>query len=242
MLLETIKRKCPCMKDVSEDEFDLIWSGFIRFLSNITCWDIQGGTIEKCCRTQAITLDKPLCSYTCLEVFPYWKNINLDTVAVEIRQYSSSGMNVIPVDTSLFAYDDIADRFYIRIEDFVGYEERCDKNCTNNVLVMSYVAGYDLDSPEWLELICHYLTGYTAIANNCISVNDCSSINRVAVGATLIRKTVDTINYEWEVDQGSQEVFFSQLMRNFYIDYLGRFALCGRDCDIKQYIFVGKGN
>lgn len=231
------------MRDISEEEFDDLWNGFVRFLSNITCWDINGGTILKECRTQAITLDKELCAYSCIDVYPYWKNIDLDTVAVEIRQYSASGMNVIPLDKSLFNYDDISDRFYIKIGDLLGWEDsRCDKNCRNNVVVMSYVAGYDLDSPEWLELICHYLTGYTALANNCISVNDCASINRTAIGAVLVRKTVDTINYEWETDTNSQEVFFHSLMSNFYIDYLGKFALCGRDYDIKQQIFVGKGN
>lgn len=243
MLLETIKRKCSCMKDISEDEFNLIWSGFIRFLSNITCWDIQGGTIEEECRTQAITLDKALCTYSCINVFPYWKNINTDTIAIELRQYTSSGMNVIPMDKSLFNYDDIADRFYINVGSILdSADSNCDRNCSNNVLVMRYVAGYDLNSTDWLDLICHYLTGYTAIANNCISVNDCASINRTAVGAVLVRKTVDTINYEWETDQESQEVFFLKLMKNYYVDYLSRFSLCGRDFDIKQNIFIGKGN
>lgn len=242
MLLENIKRRCPCIKDLSNDEFNLIWSSFVRFLSNITCWDIHGGTIQKECRTQAISLNKALCAYSCIKVYPYWKNIDLDTVSIELRQYDSYGMNVIPVDKSLFNYDDISDMFYIRVGDIIGVESStCNINCTNNVLVMSYTAGYDLDSEEWNDIICHYLTGFMAIANNCISVNDCSSINRLAIGSVLIRKTVDTINYEWVTDKESQEVFFNSLVKNFYIDYLGRFSLCGRSSSSEQLIFVGKG-
>lgn len=242
MLLEAIKSKCPCMVDVSEDEFKSIWSSFIRFLSNITCWDIQGGTILKECRTQSIKLDKALCSYSCIDVYPYWKNIDLDTVSVELRQYSSRGVDIIPIDKSLFSYDDISDKFYIRLNELTASSTECNKNCLNNVIIMSYTAGYDLTTEEWQDLICHYLTGYQAIRNNCTSVNDCSSIHRLAVGAVLSKKTVDTINYEWDIDQQSQEVFFKQLVGNFYIDYLGRYALCGRDYDISQNIYVGKGD
>lgn len=243
MLLENLKFKCPCIQGMTEQEFSKIWSGFVRFLSNITCWDIDGGTIEKCCRIHSVDLNKELCSYSCITVYPYWKNINLDTVSIELRQYSSNGVNIVPIDKSFFIYDDIADKFFVRLDELMGVEDnRCDGKCKHNVLVFRYEAGYDLDTPEWEELVCHYLTGYVAIANNCMSVNDCASTNRLSAGATLVSKDVDTIKFTWEVDKESPEYYFNQLMQNFYKDYLGRFALCGRDFSIRlsKQIHVGK--
>lgn len=243
MLLDAIKSKCSCMSQVTQEEFNTIWGNFVRFLSNITCWDVAGGTIEQCCRIHAIDLNRELCSYTCIQVHPYWKAINQDTVTVELRQYSSRGVNIVPLDKSLFTYDDIADKFFIRLDELMNTEDNsCDKNCSHNVLVMRYIAGYDLGSPEWDNLICHYLTGYTAIANNCMSVGDCANVNRLSAGASLVQKDVDTIKYVWEINKDSQEYFFSQLVNNFYKDSLGRYSLCGRSYNLRteKQITVGK--
>lgn len=239
-LLEKLKVRCNCLKDIQEEEFEPLWNSFIRFLSNITCWDIQGGTILEEERTHAIQLNRPLCEYTCIDIQPYWKNINLATVSVEIRQYTSSGVTVIPIDEKFYNYDDFSDRFYVNIAGQLGCECPCEPACNKNILVFRYKAGYDLDTPEWLDLICHYMTGYVALANQCININDCCAVNAIGIGARLVRKTVDTINYEWETDEDTKEVFFNRLMQNFYINMLGKYALCGRDIDIKGNIIVGK--
>lgn len=242
-LLEKLKARCACVQGMTDEQFAVTWDDFVMFLSNITCWDIHGGTILPECRQHAVKLTRPFCSYSCVEVQPYWKNINLNTVAVEVRQYTSEGMNVIPVDKRFFNYDDIADRFYVKLKD-VLIDDRCDPcfDCTNNVLVFKYEAGYELDTPEWLNIICHYFTSFVAIANDCVSVNDCSAMSQIAVGARLTKKTVDTIKYEWEVDKASKEVFFNRLMQSFYFDVLGRYALCGREFKHREQITIGKVN
>lgn len=243
MNLDTLKDRCLCLSNIKNEELETLFNSFIRFLSNITCWDIEGGTILPECRTHTVKLTKPFCTYTCIDVRPYWKNIDLNTVSLEVRQYTARGMNVIPIGTDYFNYDDISDKFYVELDGLLeDADESCDKNCINNVLVFRYTAGYDLESPEWLDLICHYLTAYVALANDCASVDECSSKQQIAIGAKLVRKTVDTLNYEWEVDENSKEVFFSRLMQNFYIDLLGRYALCGREYSLREKIYIGKGN
>lgn len=239
-LLERVKSKCNCLSGIKEEEYNDLWAGFLRFLSNITCWDIHGGTLLKECRVHSISLTRPLCSYDCIQVQPYWKNIDLDTVSIELRQYTSFGMNVIPLDSNYFNYDDISDKFYINLKNQIDICNQCNKDCEENVLVFKYEAGYDLNSPEWLDLICHYMSAYVAISNDCINVNDCYSANKIAIGARLKKKTVDTINYEWEVDESSKEIFFNKLMQNFYVDFLSRYSLCGRDLELRYNLYIGK--
>lgn len=240
-LLDKLKASCPCLEGMSSDQFWPKWRAFVRFLSNITCWDVAGGTIERCQRQHSVTLPLRLCDYDCIQVQPYYKCIDLDTVAVEIRQYTAFGVNVIPIDNRYFNYDDISDRFYVSLRGQLDVQdEPCDPTCRDNVLVFSYVAGYDLEDENWFELICHYMTAYVAVTNDCMTLNDCASVHRLAIGAKLVRKTIDTINYEWEIDDNSKELFFSHLIQNFYTNLLGNYALCGREYVPASSIYIGK--
>lgn len=228
------------MNDITEEEFDYVWSNFISFLSNITCWDIDNGTILMEDRVHAVPLPKKLCEYDCFNTQPYWKNIQLETVQVEIRQYTSSGFTIIPINEDFWEYDEFQDRFYVNIDTQLATGCRCEDDCTHNVLIFRYKAGYDLEKPEWLQLLCHYFSGYTAIASKCMDIDECCYATAPTIGARLVRKTVDTINYEWELDDQSSEVFFQKLVQNFYTRLLSKYALCGRDCVAGAGIWIGK--
>lgn len=238
--LEMLKGYCDCLQDISEEEFAPLWEKFIRFLSHITCWSNPNGTILVEDRVESIPLNGRLCDYKCLDIQPYYKNINLETVTMEIRQYSSSGLNILPVTN--FNYDEFSDRFYINLHPTVCCECdcECDKDCKHNMLVIRYQAGYELNSPDWLDLICHYFTGWVAVANDCISLDDCCSQDKKMIGARLKTKKVDVITYTWEVDENSEEVFFTRLMHNYYLGLLQKYALCGRAYDFAGNVWIGK--
>ena len=238
--LEMLKGSCDCLEDITEEEFAPLWEKFLRFLSQITCWNNPHGTILVEDRVESIPLDKRLCDYGCLDIQPYYKNIDLETVTMEVRQYSSSGLKILPVTD--FNYDEFSDRFYININHAVGCDCGCDCDCDceKNMLVIRYQAGYELDTPEWLDLICHYFTGYMAVANDCISVDDCCSQDQKMIGARLKTKKVDVISYTWEVDENSEEVFFTKLMHNYYIGLLSKYALCGRGYHVTGNMWIGK--
>ena len=240
MELERLKSVCHCLDDIEEDDFNSIWDRFVRFLSNITCWDINGGTILVEDRVQAYDLDKKLCEYSCLTFKPYWKNINHATVQVDIRQYRPDGVTIIPVSSDFVTYDDFRDLFFVDISKMMNFGCYCDEECVDNVLIFNYKAGYDLETPEWLDLICHYFTGFKALANNCMSLDDCCSSNIPQIGARLTEKTVGGISFKWEVDNESQEVYFKQLVNNYYRQILGKYALCGRDWRFSHNIFIGR--
>lgn len=242
MDLETLKHVCGCLEDIKEDEFNLIWDRFVRFLSHITCWDIDGDTILTADRVQAYDLNQQLCQYSCLTYQPYWKNIDHATIQVEIRQYRPDGVTIIPVSSEFVTYDDFRDLFFVDISKMMSFGCVCDESCVDNVLIFKYRAGYDLDSPEWLDLICHYFTGFKAIANNCMSIDDCCSASTTQIGSRLVTKKVGDISYSWKVDENSQEVFFKQLINNYYRSVLGKYALCGRDWRFINHIWIGRSD
>lgn len=240
VLLDTLRQRCNCMADIKDDEFEPTFSSFVRFLSNITCWDIDGGTILKEHRKQMIPLDMRLCDYNCIDFQPYFKNISLETVTVKIIQFSSEGVTVIPFDEENWYYDEYTDKFYVYVRNQLQLCECCEDDCTNNQLIIEYEAGFDLESPGWIDLLCHYFSAFVAINNNCMSIEECCQSTTPSIGYRLTQKKIDKISYSWELDTASEEYMFQNLMKNFYYNLLSKYALCGRIYDNKAKIWIGK--
>lgn len=235
LTLEQLKANCECVSDMNSDEFDNVFAKFIRFLSNITCWDIKDGTILKEKRVQTIEIKE--CD-KCYFVQPYYKNIDFATFKASLRTYTSEGVTILPVGDA--NYDEYEDLFILNVPSCCNCKTcNC---CERMVLVLEYEAGYDLESPEWLDIICHYFTAYIAMANQCFTLNDCCRNNETMLAARLKTKKVGEISYTWDIDKDTEEYLFKQIVKNYYTRLLSKYALCGREYIFDENIWIGKAN
>lgn len=232
--LEELKKVCDCVKEMKEDEYNLIFDKFLRFLSSITCWDIDGSNILKSLRTEEITNFK--CG-ECLEFRPYYKNIDISTIKVDMITYNPKEKNNAVVALKDVSYIASKNKLLIDIPECCECTCNC---CELKVIRIEYQAGYDLTSPEWLDMICHYLTAYIAMANQCFSVEDCCKQNQPVLAGRLKSKKVGEISYSWDTDKFTEEYLLHKLINNYYRRILAKYALCGREKDYTPNMWFGK--
>lgn len=249
-LLDELKKHCPCLKDVDLLDFINQFNNFLNFLSSIMCWDVNGGTILEEERIQEIELSNRLCDYGCLRIQPYFKNIVPESIEIEIRQIVGGTFTTKKVTN--FSYEKGLDLLLISPNDNGNCccacececACSCNKECKTNILIIKYKAGFDLTLPEFLPLLCHYFSSFTALASKCATIDDCCSMDRLAVGSYLKSKKIDLITYTWDIDKNSREFLLNDMINKYYLNLLGKYALCGRDIsyDIDAWVSHNEDN
>ena len=80
---------------------------------------------------------------------------------------------------------------------------------------------------------------FIAYQNNCGSLDDCSKMDRLAVGSVLKSKSVDYLIRTWDVDTASLEYIYTKLINRWALQSLSMLSLCQYE-NTSVFIAVGK--
>lgn len=237
-ITERLQEHCPCFDCNDGADIQAYLNTFFQVLGRLLCWaDKDCATILKAPKQEILPLENyEVCN--CQAVFefkPYWyKAFDPSTLKLFVHKRQGIERTVCEIPPSRYNYDFVDNTVLVDISEIVDpccccY---CPCDCPSTYqLVATYEAGYTAETlPECvIEALCHFFNVFIAYQNNCGSLDDCSKMDRLAVGSVLKSKSVDYLIRTWEVDQNSLELTYTKLLHRWEMQTLGMLSLCRPD-------------
>lgn len=235
-LVERLRQTCSCVNCEDDSVLQSYLSRFISILSRSLCWvDGQCGSFLKSLRREIIPVDGlQFCGCTAImEVKPfYYKQLDYETLSITIQQRKGIKLINDTIDPDMYSID-LDGTLLIDLTKWLSPCCKCVNPCeceTTYKLILEYEAGYTSETlPECvLDAFCHLLNIFIAYNNKCGSLDDCSNLDNLAVGAVLKQKSVDYIVREWVIDETDFNRVSVKLLNKWYLNTISALSLCQR--------------
>lgn len=247
---ERLKDRCNCVDCNDEATISQYLERFFKVLARLFCWvDSECDTILKSFRHETIPLDKvEICGCDAMiEVKPYYfKGFDPSTLKVYVHKRQGMSRETFELTAEDYDWSFVEGTLLVNLTEFLSPCCRCDDPCSCEAqykLILDYEAGYTSETiPDCvIEAMCHFLNVFMAYQNNCGSLDDCSNMDRLAVGAVLKQKSVDYIVREWKIDNDSMDRIYVKMINKWYLQTLASLSLCNTVYTDRMYIAIGKG-
>lgn len=232
-ITERLKEHCLCFDCNDGADLHVYVSKFLNVLARIFCWsDKDCSTILKSERQEVVPLVdyEVCCCETYFEFKPYYhKGLDPSSVKFYARIRQGGKRKTVAIDNEKVDYDFVDNSFIINTTQFINPCCPPCEPCETKIEIMAvYEAGYTADTlPACvLDSLCHFFNIFIAYQNNCGSLEDCSKMDRLAIGSVLKSKSVDYLIRHWEVDQESMEVVYNRLINRWALESLSVLSLC----------------
>lgn len=245
---EELKKHCQCFDCNDGADIQEYVGKFLRVLAQMFCWvDKTCATILKTAREEIIELGNyEICECKAIFEFKpyYFKGFDPSTVKLFLHKRQGLSREVIELDRTKWSWDSIDGTILIDMTEQINPCCQCDTSCqceTTYKLVARYEAGYTAETLPLCvyEAMCHFLQVFIAYQNNCGSLDDCSKMDRLAVGSVLKSKSVDYLIRTWDVDTASLEYIYTKLINRWALQSLSMLSLCQYE-NTSVFIAVGK--
>lgn len=248
-ITEKLQERCDCFDCEDGAVMQGYVDKFLGVLARLLCWvDEECGTLLKSTRKEIIPVDKLVyCGCEAmLEVKPfYFKGFDPSTLKVLLYKRQGFSREEYVLDEDKYNWSFIEGTLLINLTDELNPCCRCVDPCsceTEYKVVLLYEAGYTSDTlPDCVyDALCHFLTIFVAYQNKCGTLEECSNMDRLAVGSVLKKKQVDYIVREWQVDNTSLDVLYVKLINKWSIATLSSLSLCNKIPTETMYLAIGR--
>lgn len=248
-LSERLQERCQCFDCEDGGVIQEYVEKFLSVLAQLFCWvDKDCSTILKSQRSEILPLDcYEVCNCQAFYEFKpfYHKGFDPSTLKMYIHKRQGGSRTVTEVPSEYYNYDFVEGTALLDITNIINpccSTSCCDCKATYK-LVVTYEAGYTAETmPNCvLDALCHFLNVFIAYQNNCGTFDDCSKMDRLAVGSVLKSKSVDYLIRTWEVDENSLELAYTKLIHKWEFKTLSMLSLCQVQNN-ETFIALGKGN
>lgn len=245
---ELIRQHCQCFDNNENKTLQEYVGKFLSVLAQLFCWvDKDCATILKSAREEIIPLDGyEICECKAFYEFKPAYHKGFDPSGLKVFLHCKQGMkrDIVELDSSKWDYDFVDGTVVVDMTDIVKPCCKCNSECsckTSYKLVVRYEAGYTAENlPQCVvDAMCHFLSVFIAYQNNCGSLDDCSKMDRLAVGSVLKSKSVDYLIRTWDVDKNSLEYIYTGLINKWALRSLSMLSLCSVN-NRSNYIVVGR--
>ena len=247
-ITERIQEHCQCFDCDDGATIQTYIKPFLNVLARLFCWvDGECDTILRATRQEIIPVTEyEICGCDAMFEFKpyYWKGFDPSTLKVYMHTKNGLKRDIYELETSDYDYDPIDGTIIVNMTDELSPCCRCTCECgceTQYKLVVTYEAGYTADTlPDCvLDALCHFLNIFIAYQNDCGSLDDCSKMDRLAVGSVLASKSVDYLIRTWTIDEGSIDRIYMKLIYRWSFETLSSLSLC-RTNNSQSFVFIGK--
>lgn len=247
-LTERLQERCQCFDCEDGGVIQEYVDKFLSVLAQLFCWvDKDCSTILRSARSEVMPLTNyEVCACKAFYEFKpfYYKGFDPSTLKLYIHKRQGLERTVTEVPKDKYNYDYVDGTILLDITDIINPCCSCACECTCEAtykLVADYEAGYTADTmPSCvLDALCHFLNVFIAYQNNCGTFDDCSKMDRLAVGSVLKSKSVDYLIRTWDVDENSLELAYTKLIHKWEFKTLSMLSLCQVQSN-ETFITLGK--